>query len=56
MDLLIGDPSKAKNRLGWKPEYDLKMLVDDMMNADLKLMKKEKYLKDGGYKTLNYFE
>ena len=34
----------------------LKGLIDDMMTSDIKLMKKEKYLKDGGYKTLNYFE
>lgn len=56
VDLLIGDPSKAKSKLGWVPQYDLKMLVNDMMESDLKLMKKEKYLKDGGFKTMNYFE
>ncbi len=56
VDILIGDPSKAKQKLDWKPEYDLKALVDDMMQSDLKLMKKDAYLADGGYKTLNYFE
>ena len=56
VDLLIGDPSKANNKLGWIPEYDLKMLVDDMMQSDLKLMTKDQYLKDGGYTTMNYFE
>ena len=56
VDLLVGDPSKAKSKLGWQPEYDLKMLVDDMMESDLKLMKKEKHLKDNGYQTFNYFE
>ncbi|WP_430937142.1 GDP-mannose 4,6-dehydratase [Saccharicrinis sp. 156] len=56
VDLLIGDPKKAHDKLGWKPKYDLKMLVDDMMQSDIKLMKKDKYLKDGGYKTMNYFE
>ncbi len=56
VELLIGDPSKANNKLGWKPEYDLAMLVSDMMEGDLKLMKKEKYLKEGGFQTLNYFE
>jgi GDPmannose 4,6-dehydratase len=40
VDLLIGDPSKAKNKLGWVPEYDLKALVDDMMSSDLVLMRK----------------
>ncbi len=56
VDLLIGDPSKAKNQLGWDPKYDLKGLVDDMMRSDLKLIKKDKYMRDGGYQTMNYFE
>lgn len=56
VDLLIGDPSKAKNQLGWDPKYDLKGLVNDMMRSDLKLIKKDKYMRDGGYKTMNYFE
>ncbi|WP_349351020.1 GDP-mannose 4,6-dehydratase [Flagellimonas sp. MMG031] len=56
VDLLIGDPTKANTKLGWKPEYDLKGLVKDMMQSDLKLMQKEQYLKDGGYRILNYFE
>lgn len=56
VDLLIGDPTKAQTKLGWKPECDLEMLVNDMMESDLRLMKKEKYLKDGGFQTLNYFE
>jgi GDPmannose 4,6-dehydratase len=56
VDLLIGDPSKANTKLGWTPEYDLQSLINDMMEHDLKLMKKEQFLKDNGYKTLNYFE
>ncbi|MUH36260.1 GDP-mannose 4,6-dehydratase [Zobellia amurskyensis] len=56
VDLLIGDPSKANNKLGWTPKYDLKDLVEDMMQSDLKLMKKDTYLKDGGYRIMNYFE
>lgn len=56
VDLLIGDPTKAQTQLGWKPKYDLAALVKDMMKGDLKLMKKEKYLKDSGFKTMNYFE
>jgi len=56
VELLIGDPSKAKKQLGWKPKYDLQALVEDMMQSDLKLMKKDKYLREGGYQTLNYFE
>lgn len=56
VDLLIGDPSKAMTKLGWVPEYDLKGLVADMMQSDLKLMKKDRYLKAGGFRTMNYFE
>ncbi len=56
VDLLIGDPTKAKTKLGWECKYDLAALVQDMMQSDLSLMKKDQYLKDGGYKTLNYFE
>jgi GDPmannose 4,6-dehydratase len=56
VDLLIGDASKAEEKLGWVPEYDLAYLVKDMMHSDLHLMKKDTYLKEGGYNTLNYFE
>jgi GDPmannose 4,6-dehydratase len=56
VDLLIGDPAKAHKKLGWKPEYNLKGLVEDMMQSDIKLFKKDVYLKDGGFETLNYFE
>jgi len=56
VELLIGDATKAREKLNWKPKYDLKALVNDMMKGDLKLVKKDKYLRDGGYKTLNYFE
>ena len=56
VDLLIGDPTKAKEKLGWVPEISLEQLVDDMMKSDLKLMKKEKYLNNGGFSTLNYYE
>lgn len=56
VDLLIGDPSKAKEKLGWEPKYNLKELIKDMAHSDLELMKREKHIADGGYKTLNYFE
>jgi GDPmannose 4,6-dehydratase len=55
VDLLIGDPTKAKEKLGWIPEHDLSSLVGDMMNSDVNLMKKEIYLNKGGYKKLNSF-
>jgi len=51
VDLLIGDPTKAKEKLGWVPEHDLVSLVKDMMQSDVKLMQKDQYLKEGGYST-----
>ncbi|MGV8136179.1 MAG: GDP-mannose 4,6-dehydratase [Mangrovibacterium sp.] len=56
VDLLIGDPSKAQTLLGWKPQYDLQSLVKEMMESDINLMQKDAYLKDRGYRILNYFE
>ena len=56
VELLIGNPSKAFNKLGWKPKYDLKALVEDMMKSDVKLMEKDRHLKEGGYTIMNYFE
>jgi len=56
VDLLIGDSSKAKNKLGWIPEHDLESLVKDMMQSDVKLMQKDQYLNEGGYYTNSYFE
>jgi GDPmannose 4,6-dehydratase len=56
VELLIGDATKAKEKLGWIPKYDLQALVQDMILADLHLIKKDDYLQKGGFKTLNYFE
>lgn len=56
VDLLLGDPSKAEKKLGWNREYNLQELVNDMMHSDLKLMTKDVYLKEGGYKIMSYFE
>jgi GDPmannose 4,6-dehydratase len=56
VDLLLGDPTKAKTKLGWQPKYDLEALVKDMITSDLQLMKKDEHLKAGGYNVLNYFE
>jgi GDPmannose 4,6-dehydratase len=56
VDLLIGDSSKAKQKLGWECQYDLKDLAKDMMYSDARLMRKEQYFKNGGYSALNYFE
>jgi GDPmannose 4,6-dehydratase len=56
VELLIGDATKSRTILKWTPEYDLTGLVEDMMRSDIKVMKKETYLKEGGFKILNYFE
>lgn len=56
VELLIGDATKAREKLGWTPKYDLQALVSDMVKSDLNLVKKDDYLKKGGFKTLNYFE
>jgi GDPmannose 4,6-dehydratase len=56
VDLLIGDATKSREKLGWVPKYSLSDLVNDMMQSDLHLMKKDEYLKEGGFRTLSYFE
>lgn len=56
VDLLIGDASKAQKKLGWKPAYDLAMLVKEMVNADVHLFRKEKILQDSGFHIKNQYE
>ena len=56
VDLLIGDASKAKEKLGWSPDYTVEDLIKEMMESDLQLMRKEKFLKEGGFNVLNYYE
>ena len=56
VEILIGDNTKARTKLGWEPTYDLKALCQDMVVHDIELMKKEEFLKNGGYRILNYFE
>jgi GDPmannose 4,6-dehydratase len=56
VDMLIGDATKAKNKLGWVPEYSLKDLIREMMEHDVHLMQKDQYLKEGGFRVNNYFE
>lgn len=56
VDLLLGDPSKAERELGWKREFDLHDLVNDMMQSDLKLMHKDAFLQENGYKIMRYYE
>jgi GDPmannose 4,6-dehydratase len=56
VELLIGDAAKARTKLSWEPQYNLDTLIEDMMQNDIKEMKKEAYLKEAGYRILNYFE
>jgi GDPmannose 4,6-dehydratase len=56
VDLLIGDPTKALTKLGWKPKVQLPELVRMMVQQDIKLAERELYLRNGGYKTENYYE
>lgn len=56
VDVLVGDSSKARKKLGWEPKYSFEELVSEMMESDLKLMKKDQYLKEGGYEVLSYYE
>jgi len=56
VELLIGDSTKARTKLSWTPQYNLDMLIEDMMQNDIKEMKKEAYIREAGYRILNYFE
>jgi GDPmannose 4,6-dehydratase len=56
VDLLIGDPAKAKNDLKWVPEYDLDGLIKDMVTSDLELFKRDSYLDKGGHRILQFHE
>jgi GDPmannose 4,6-dehydratase len=56
VELLIGDPSKAKRELKWELTYDLDSLIDDMVSSDLQLFQRDSYLKEGGHKIFQYHE
>ena len=56
VDLLIGDPTKSKTKLGWQPKYDLKMLVEEMVSSDVKLFQRDIHLAEGGHKILHQAE
>jgi GDPmannose 4,6-dehydratase len=49
VDFLQGDATKAKEKLGWEPKYDFDALVNDMMTSDLKLMRKDQFLRESGF-------
>lgn len=56
VELLIGDPTKANKKMGWKPRVQLPELVKMMVENDMKLAEKELYLKNGGYQVKSYYE
>ena len=51
VDLLIGDATKAYQKLGWKPKYTLAEMITEMVANDLHLFSKEKFLKDSSFNT-----
>jgi GDPmannose 4,6-dehydratase len=56
VEILIGQPDKAKRELKWELEHDLDSLVDDMVSSDLQLFKRDDYLQAGGHKIFQYNE
>lgn len=56
VDLLLGDPTKAKQKLGWKPKYDLAALVKEMVAADVDLFRRDQLLEQSGHRVMNYYE
>ena len=56
VELLIGDASKAREKLDWRPKYDLAMLCSEMVRADIQLFKRDQLLKDAGFDVKNEFE
>lgn len=56
VDMLVGDPSKAQQQLGWKPKYNLELLIREMVHSDLELFKKDKLLRDSGFPVKNQYE
>jgi GDPmannose 4,6-dehydratase len=53
---LIGDATKAREKLKWNPKHDLPSLVKDMISSDVELFKRDKFLLKGGHKVFNYHE
>ena len=56
VDLLLGDPTKSKTILGWKPKYDVNALLKEMVDSDLDLMRRDTHLKQGGFRIFSYHE
>jgi GDPmannose 4,6-dehydratase len=56
VDLLLGDYTKAKTELGWSPKCQIEDLIKDMVQSDIELFKKDKYLQTGGFEIYNHYE
>ena len=56
VDLLVGDATKAKEKLGWTPTHNLEQLCAEMVASDVATFKRDKYLLDGGHDVLNQHE
>ena len=56
VDLLIGDPTKANNQLGWKHTFSLKSMIAEMVQSDVEIFRKEQILKDQGFEIKDYFD
>lgn len=56
VDLLVGDATKAKEKLGWVPKYSVEELLKEMVQSDLAIFKRDKYLMEGGHEVLNQHE
>ena len=56
VESLLGDPTKAKEKLGWKPKISFSDMVAEMVREDIQEAKKDEYCKNGGFKTFHYFE
>jgi GDPmannose 4,6-dehydratase len=56
VETLLGDPSKAKEKLGWTPKISFDELVSEMVREDLKSAERDELVKKHGYKTMDYNE
>lgn len=56
VETLLGDPSKAREKLGWTPKIGFDQLVAEMVHEDFEAAKRDCLVRDNGYKVLNYHE
>lgn len=56
VDILLGNPTKAKTKLGWRHEYIISEMISEMVRSDIELFRKEEILKKHGYEILAQYE